>query len=69
MEALRIAIIVAVGALVAGFVILTLGYPLVKTVEGWFEALRTWAFGAVPEVGVTLADGGEKAGGEEERKR
>lgn len=68
MGALRIAIIVAVGALVAGFVILTLGYPIVKTVEGWFEAIRTWAFGTVPEVGVTLADGGEKAEGEEKKE-
>lgn len=60
MEAIRILIIAAIGVLVAGYVGLTVIYPLIKTIGGWAEAT-----GFAPELGVTLADGGEKAGKEE----
>jgi len=67
MGAIKIAILIAVGVLVIGFVGFVIFYPLVKTLQGWLEGLKVWAFGKeVPvEVGLTIADGGEEA---EERK-
>jgi hypothetical protein len=37
-------------------------YPLIKTLEGWFTAVKALALGEVQvELGLTVADGGEKA--------
>ena len=68
MAGVRIAILVAIGILVVGFMGLVVFYPLGKTLGGWFEALRAWALGrgmAPMELGLTMADGGEKADKEE----
>ncbi len=63
MAAVKIAILIAVGVLAIGFVGLVIFYPLLKTLQGWLEGFKVWAFGKeVPvEVGLTIADGGEEA--------
>jgi hypothetical protein len=63
MAALKMAIFIVIGVLVVGFVGLVIFYPLVKTVQGWLEGFKVWAFGkeAPVEVGLTIADGGEEA--------
>ncbi len=61
MLGLKIALGITVGVLVGGFVGLTLVYHLIKTVEGWFTAIKALALGELPiELGLTAADGGEK---------
>lgn len=69
MEAIKVIGIVGIGVVVLGVVGLVVVYPLLKTLEGWFEVAKAWALrreGPVGvELGLTLADGGEKA---EERK-
>lgn len=65
MEAIRILIIVAIGALVTGYIGLTVIYPLIKTIGSGAKVTYRLAMGVMPEVGVTLADGGEKTGKDE----
>jgi ABC-type branched-subunit amino acid transport system permease subunit len=61
MLGLKIALGITMGVLIGGFVGLTLIYPLIKTVEGWFTAIKALVFGELPfELGLTAADGGEK---------
>ncbi len=61
MLGLKIALGIMVGVLVGGFLGLVVIYPLIKTVEGWFTAIKALAFGELPvELGLTAADGGEK---------
>jgi len=61
MLGLKIALGITMGVVVGGFVGLTLIYPLIKTVEGWFTAIKALAFGELPvELALTAADGGEK---------
>lgn len=65
MEAVKVIGIVGIGAVVLGVIGLIVVYPLFKTLEGWFEVVKAWALrreGPVGvELGLTLADGGEKA--------
>ena len=61
MLGLKIALGITVGVLAGGFVGLTLVYPLIKTVEGWFTAIKALTLGELPvELGLTASDGGEK---------
>lgn len=56
---LGVKVLMALGIGVAlGVVGLIVVYPLWKTLLGGLEVLRAWAGG--PELGLTLADGGEE---------
>jgi len=60
MLGLKVALGIMVGILVGGFIGIMVIYPLVKTVEGWFAAVKALALGELPvELGLTVADGGE----------
>jgi len=63
MAAVKMVILIAVGVLAIGFVGFVIFYPLLKTLQGWLEGFKVWAFGkeAPVEVGLTIADGGEEA--------
>jgi len=63
MVAVKMVILIAVGVLAIGFVGFVIFYPLLKTLQGWLEGFKVWAFGkeAPVEVGLTIADGGEEA--------
>jgi ABC-type branched-subunit amino acid transport system permease subunit len=61
MLGLKVTLGVMVGILVGGFLGIAVIYPLIKTLEGWFTAVKALALGEVPvELGLTAADGGEK---------
>jgi hypothetical protein len=61
MLGLKVALGVMVGILVGGFLGIAVIYPLIKTLEGWFTAVKALALAEVPgELGLTAADGGEK---------
>jgi len=61
MLGLKVALGITVGILVGGVIGIVVLYPLIKTLEGWFTAVKALAPGEVPVgLGLTAADGGEK---------